>query len=301
MASTVSNLDINVMANITLDALIPKLDEMKAFALAFDSNLSYNDLAKIVVEGVTKDAAAFNASSNHYETSNDDTSTGVDITLNQLIKKTAFIEEWDLKKVNPEIKLRGLANAVQYQLLLDSYNTLTAANYTNTEEVVGAASAFDLESVIDLEVSANTANFLTGNRYLLCKDSYLATIKKDGVLVANKNRDSEPMTVWNQFEQIANFKVAGSTVLNDISGTASSENLVGFITDGTAMGIAVGMPAIANDRDYEVANAYDPVTKVGIQLRRHVQRSTGRTFLNAIMLYGRGITRSASLTRLVSA
>lgn len=301
MASTTSNLDINTMANITLAALIPKLDELKAFALKFDSSLNYGDLAKVVVEGVTKDAAAFNASSNHYETSDDDTTTGVDITLNQLIKKTAFIEEVDIPKVDPEVKLVGLANAVQYQLLLDSYNTLTAANYTNTEIIVGAASTFDLDQVVDLEVQADNADFNATGRYLLCKNAYLANLKKDGVIVANKNRSDAPMTVWNQFEEIANFKIAGSRILNDISGTAASENLVGFITDGTAMGICVGIPSVEAGKGYEVANAIDPDTGVGIQLRRHVQLSTGRVYLNAIMLYGRNIVRAGSLTRLVSA
>jgi len=302
MASTTANLDINILADICLGALMIKLDEMSAFAFGVRSNVNLNDSVKVLVESYTKDAAAWNVSSNNYETSDDDVTTGVDITLDQKIKKTAFVEEDDFSKIDISKKLTGLGHSCAYQMLLANYDTLIAASYTETEEVVGAASTFDWDAVVDLEVVADDAEFGM-NRYMVVANTYMANLKKDGILVANKAANVDPGLSANRFDIIGGFNSMGSTVIKNISGTASTENLVGFITDGSAMGVGLGTPAFTGSSDggVEVATSIDPKTGIGIQLRRHYSRPTGRWYLNAVILYGTAVVRSGSLVRLVSA
>jgi len=302
MASTTANLDINILADITLGALMIKLDELNSFAYGVRSDVCKGDSVKVLVESYTKDAAAWNVSSNNYETSDDDVTTGVDITLDQKIKKTAFVEEDDYSKIDISKKLMGLGHSCAYQMLLANYNTLIAASYTNTEEVVGAASTFDWDAVVDLEVVADDAEF-GDTRFCVVDNTYMANLKKDGVLIANKAANVDPSLSMSRFDIIGGFNTMGSTVIKNVTGTASTENLVGFITDGTAMGMGLGIPKFTGSSDggVEVATSVDPKTGIGIQLRRHYSRSTGRWYLNAVILYGMAVLRSASLTRLVSA
>jgi hypothetical protein len=302
MASTTANLDINILADLVLEALMIKLDEASAFALGVRSDVSLNDSVKVIVESYTKDAAAWNVSSNNYETEDDDASTGVDITLDQKIKKTAAVGEDDFSKLDISKKMAGLGHACAYQMLLTTYNTLTAANYTETEEVVGAASGFTYDDLIDLEVRADDTEF-GPNRFAVLNNTYMANLKKDGILVANKAANVSPDVSMSRFDIIGGFNTIGSTVIKNITGTASTENLVGFVTDSTAMGIGLGIPAFtgAGDGGVEVATSIDPKTGIGIQMRRHYSRSTGKWYLNAVILYGNAVVRSSSLIRLVSA
>ena len=302
MASTTANLDINILADITLAALMIKLDESKAFSLGVRSDVQLNDSVKVLVERYTKDAAAWNISSNNYETQDDDSTTGVDITLDQKIKKTAFVGEDDYAKIDITKKLAGLGHACAYQMLLTQYNTLTAAAYTNTEVVVGAASAFDMEDMLDLEVTADDAEF-GDERWCVLANTYMANLKKDADLVTLLNANVDPSVARSRFNDIANFNTIGSTVIKNITGTPSTENVVGFITDGTSMGVGLGTPAFTGSADggVEVATSVDEASGIGIQLRRHYDRATGGWYLNAVILYGNAVVRTESLTRLVSA
>lgn len=302
MASTTANLDINILADITLAALMIKLDESKSFSLGVDTDVSVGDSVKVLVERYTKDASAWNISSNNYQTQDDDSTTGVDILLDQKIKKTAFVGEDDFSKIDITKKLNGLGHACAYQMLLTQYNTLTAAAYTNTEVVVGAATAFDMEDMLDLEVRADDDEF-GDDRWCVLANTYMANLKKDADLVTLLNANVDPKVARSRFNEIANFSTIGSTVLKDITGTPATENVVGFITDGSAMGVGLGTPAFTGSSDggVEVSTSIDEASGIGIQLRRHYDRATGGWYLNAVILYGNAVVRTESLTRLVSA
>ena len=301
MASTTANLDINILADITLAAMMIKLDESKVFSLGVATEVALNDSVKVLVERYTKDAAAWNVSSNNYQTQDDDSTTGVDITLDQKIKKTAFVGEDDYAKIDISKKLSGLGHACAYQMLLTQYNTLTAAAYTNTEIVVGAATAFDMEDMLDFEVRADDDEF-GDDRFCVLANTYMANLKKDADLITLLNANVDPSVARSRFNEIAGFNTIGSTVLKDITGVPSTENVVGFITDGSAMGVGLGVPAFTGSADggVEVATSVDEGSGIGLQLRRHYDRATGGWYLNAVILYGNAVVRTEALTRLVS-
>ncbi len=64
MASVTSNMDINVLANITLESLKVGLQPLNAWSTGFRSGARLNDSAKVFVNGMTLDASDFNAASN---------------------------------------------------------------------------------------------------------------------------------------------------------------------------------------------------------------------------------------------
>jgi hypothetical protein len=298
MASVTSNMDINVLANITLESLKVGLQPLNAWSTGFRSGARLNDSAKVFVNGMTLDASDFNAASNNYETVDADTTTGIDIALDTKIKKTAEIAEEDYSKVDISKKLADIGYAVANEAVLRTYNKLTAANFA-TETIVGAASGFTYDDVIDLEVAADDAG-LANQRTLLLSNAYTANLKKDGVLVANKNQPSDPALVWQRFDAIAGFATMSSSLIKSSTPAQGAENLIGFYTDSSAIGLAMGTPAYNGGGDVEVASVQDE-SGVGLQLRRHYSRSTGSWYLNAVMLFGTGITRAGGLERLVSA
>lgn len=300
MASVVVNQDINVLANITLESLKVGLQPITAWSTGFRSGARLNDSAKVFVNSMVLDATDFDPDTNNYEDAGDDTSTGVDVTLDTKIKKTAFIEEEDAPKIDITKKLSDLGYAVANEAVLRTLNKITVANYNVTPQNVGAASGFTYDDVVDLEVVADDAGFGM-MRSLFLANTYTANLKKDGVLIANKNNPVEPESVWQRFDAIANFKTMSSSLIKT-STPGTGENLVGFITDNTALGLAMGTPLFNGQADggVEVATVQDQ-SGVGLQLRRHYSRSTGRWYLNAVMLFGTQVLRDTALFRLTSA
>lgn len=297
MASVFTNGDINVLANITLESLKVGLNPLTAWATGFRSGARQNDSAKVFVNGMTLDATDFNASSNNYETVDDDTTTGVDVTLDTKIKKTAQVAEEDYAKIDISAKLRDLGYAVANQAVLRTYNKLLEANFS-TSTVVGAAGSFTYDDVVDLEVAADDAG-MRMDRTLVLSNLYTANLKKDGVLVANKNQPTDPGLVWQRFDAISGFATMSSSLIKSSTPAAGAENLVGFYTDSSAMAIAMGTPAYTGGGDVEVATVQDE-SGIGLQLRRHYSRTDGSWYLNAVMLFGSEITRATGLELLAS-
>ena len=56
MASVTSNMDINVLANITLESLKVGLQPLNAWSTGFRSGARLNDSANVYVNGMTLDA-----------------------------------------------------------------------------------------------------------------------------------------------------------------------------------------------------------------------------------------------------
>ena len=54
MASTTANLDINILADLTLDALMIKLDEAQAFSLGVSSDVNVGDSVKVLLEKASR-------------------------------------------------------------------------------------------------------------------------------------------------------------------------------------------------------------------------------------------------------
>lgn len=297
MASVLTNGDINVLANITLESLKVGLQPLTTWSTGFRSAARLNDSAKVFVNSMTLDATDFNKSSNNYEDVDADATTGIDVTLDTKIKKTAEIAEEDFAKIDITKKLSDLGYAVANQAVLRTYNKLLEANF-GTSTVIGAASGFTYDDVIDLEVAADDAGFANG-RSLLLANTYTANLKKDGVLIANKNNPTDPAAVWQRFDAIANFQTMSSSLLKTSTPAAGAENLVGFITDSSALALAMGTPEYNGGGDVEVATVTDE-SGIGLQLRRHYSRATGSIYLNAVMLFGSEVTRADGLTLLAS-
>ena len=297
MASVTTNMDINVLANITLESLKVGLNPLTAWSTGFRTNARLNDSAKVFVNSMVLDATDFDVATNNYETVGDDTTVGVDVQLSDKIKKTASIDEEDYSKMDISAKLRDLGYAVANEAVKRTYDKLTIANF-GAVTVVGAASAFTFDDLIDLEVTADDDG-LDIARTCLLSNAYTANLKKDNLLVATMQQERAPGQSWQYFEDIAGFDILKSS-LYKTNAVAIAENGVGFYTDSSALGLAMGVPAYTGEGDVDVATVVDE-SGVGLQLRRHYDRATGQWYLNAVMLFGTEILRADGLTLLASA
>lgn len=297
MGSVTTNMDINVLANITLESLKVGLNPLTAWSTGFRTNARLNDSAKVFVNSMVLDATDFDVATNNYETVGDDTTIGVDVQLSDKIKKTASIDEEDYSKMDISAKLRDLGYAVANEAVKRTYDKLTIANF-GAVTVVGAASAFTFDDLIDLEVTADDDG-LDIARTCLLSNAYTANLKKDNLLVATMQQERAPGQSWQYFEDIAGFDILKSS-LYKTNAVAIGENGVGFYTDSSALGLAMGVPAYTGEGDVDVATVVDE-SGVGLQLRRHYDRATGQWYLNAVMLFGTEILRADGLTLLASA
>lgn len=297
MASVTTNMDINVLANITLESLKVGLNPLTAWSTGFRTEARLNDSAKVFVNSMVLDATDFDVATNNYETVGDDTTIGVDVQLSDKIKKTASIDEEDYSKMDISAKLRDLGYAVANEAVKRTYDKLTIANF-GAATVVGAASAFTFDDLIDLEVTADDDG-LDIQRTCLLSNAYTANLKKDNLLVATMQQERAPGQSWQYFEDIAGFDILKSS-LYKTNAVAIAENGVGFYTDSSALGLAMGVPAYTGEGDVDVATVVDE-SGVGLQLRRHYDRATGQWYLNAVMLFGTEILRADGLTLLASA
>jgi hypothetical protein len=296
MASVTTNMDINVLANITLESLKVGLNPLTAWSTGFRTEARLNDSAKVFVNSMTLDANDFDVATNNYEDEGDDTTIGIDVQLTDKIKKTAGVDEEDYSKLDISKKLQDLGYAVANEAVKRTYLKLTVANF-GAAEVVGAASAFTFDDLIDQEVVADDAG-LDVDRTCLLSNAYTANLKKDNLLVATMQQERAPGQTWTFFEDIAGFDILKSSLYKSTAATIA-ENGVGFYTDSSALGLAMGVPAYTGEGDVDVATVMDE-SGVGLQLRRHYSRKDGKWYLNAIMLFGTEILRADGLTLLAS-
>ena len=297
MASVTTNMDINVLANITLESLKVGLQPLTKWSTGFRSDARLNDSSKVFINSMTLDATDFDVASNNYEDVGDDTTLGVDVQLTDKIKKTAFVDEEDYSKIDIQKKLADLGYAVANEAVLRTYNKLVVATF-GAGTVVGASTAFTFDDLIDLEVEADDAG-LDDGRVCLLANTYMANLKKDNLLVATMQQENAPNSTWKSFEEIAGFDIMKSSLFKS-STPATGENVVGFYTDSSALGLAMGTPAYTGEGDVDVATVMDE-SGIGLQLRRHYDRATGGWYLNAVMLFGTEVLRSAGLKLLTSA
>ncbi len=94
-----------------------------------------------------------------------------------------------------------------------------------------------------------------------------------------------------------------STVLPTSAG-ATGENLVGFMTDKSAMAVATGIPAIQDRESAEKTTLFALMqgpNGLTMQFRKHYDAADGIVYGTVEMLVGKQVLDAARLARLISA
>ena len=186
-------------------------------------------------------------------------------------------------------------------LAIDVFQDIASA-WTNANfgaaAFTGAASTFDHDDVIDLQTTADTANWpeMDGQRHLLLTPSYYNAIFKDAVVGADVY--GAALVAKGEVPELAGFRVHKCSAI-----PANAENLVGLMARPNAMAIVNRYLAPAGGGQAgSIYNSFThPETGLTIGYREWYDDSIGARKALLECWYGSSVGVAAGAERLVSA
>jgi len=298
----IENYDILEIAQGSIDAKSPEFVELEAFSFTPTTNrvdIEEGDGVKVGVYQ-TNVASDFNADSNNYETEDG----------GGLIYKTIPME----KHHKSTFKIKAQTTRFDMQKMMDAatvavakknnryvYDLILAANYAEVLNV-GAASGFDHEAVADLWVKASNDEF-SDMRSMTLLNTYYGALLKDPNLAefdkANTDETLRDAIVRNLYD----FDTMHSNVLASSTG-ATTENLVGFATDKSAIGVGTALPAIQDTESASRNSVIETIqgpNGIAMQFRKHTDPATGIVWGTVENVIGAAVMDETRLIRLTSA
>lgn len=192
-----------------------------------------------------------------------------------------------------ELKGRKLAQDV----FADIMSLITSSNY-GAAALTGAAGTFDYDDVVDLGAVADAAHWPTDMRSLVTKATYLANLKKDGVL-----KDASAFGSASAVRDGTIGRVGGFDVVDCEFIPANSQNLVGFIAYPSAILVATS-PIQPSDKaraliDYQIVA--DEETGISFEYRSWFDEDLDAEKWVVECNYGKLAGEAAAIKRIVSA
>lgn len=200
---------------------------------------------------------------------------------------------------DPEVLGALKGNKLAEDILADIWSLITNANY-GAAVFTGAATDFDVDDVIDIEVAVENAKWPASRRGMVLKPAYTGGLKKDMNAnggMATYNRDANGSL--RAFPSIASFNFAASTAV-----PGNGENLVGFVVYPSAILVAFSPiePApevMAELTDYRIQS--DDDIGITLEYREWGDPDTDTVKRTIECNYGYGLGETAALKRIVSA
>lgn len=318
MANTWNGMTFTNIARMGFKAFTARLAPLNVFATDFSDemrdqgnvvNTRIVPVSQAAVDLQTGTAVAGKRSdANVIEDTN--TST-VAVTLNQQPITGFFLTDEEAHEIGTGVwqdtrtkLLQNKAFAVADFMLDYCFNLVTAASYGAAVHT-GAASAFDLDDVVDIGTSLEESSSwkFMGEESLVLKPSYVGALKKDGA-IQDLSASGIPIVQNGDLDryQVDRFRIVSAPTLPPAAGTPASENLVGMACKPA--GIACAMRAVraqATDKlmAYEVMT--DPETGATLVYRAWYDEDFGKVYHTFETLFGASVGQAEALKRIVSA
>ena len=299
MSNGFEHIGLTVAAQTALDAMMPVLEPLNLFS----TKLSADGLAKgksveVRLYNVPGDAGDFDISSNNYQDSVDLDLDKVTVTLDQHKKQTFELTDEDQGKLasgEPDKLIALQAQSVAKAALLEIYEQITISNFS-TAVLTGAASTLDTDDFADFLAAAKAANMNMDSLGCMLEYTYMQNLRKDDAIKHYLNANTDQVLREGYVGRLSGFNTYESTIIPD-----NSENLKGFITDGTALAVATAVvnPGIGSEMVIDHAVATDP-TGFSVGVRKHYDPETGKTYMTVEILMGVSVGRAAGLQRIMS-
>jgi len=248
MPNTITGHELKIFSEQAVMSAAPRLEFLSRFALPVKEydGLSVGDVTKVAHVAVTKDAAAYNSSSNHYGTAGDSAITFKDITVTQPLKKTIpiplNIAENRAKKAE---LIKGSIDAVLRAVNLRFWNLITAANYSAALTAQDAAS-FDWDDMETLRLAAISAELDDSNLFAVLAPAYYGRLLSAGPQVnISGGGQGDVLAKLLNLKGFTGVYESPTVTLSTPGGVG--EKLKGFAADGRAIGLGMGYPVIAKD------------------------------------------------------
>lgn len=300
-----TNIDISRIAQEALANAQEKVFPVGAIATNFGGVAKEGDVIKVDVLAESAGAAAYNSSTNNYTTDRSITEAFKDVTVSNKYldgfsmtptEFKALTEDGLRKRVNRHVR------ELTRTMLVDCMGLLTEANYSN-QEIIGADTAFDKTKVTQIRTNAAFAKFgLEEQAKAVIGLDYFENLMEDQEIVDSRgatdaNRNSAFSAPYRGLDWMASNIIPGN-----------SENLVGFVTDGTGIALGVGVSDdLADQNPFGLGvGSYDSeifTTPEGLAMRMTINYDQGTKTVNVVFdaVWGKAVGQESKLLLLASA
>jgi hypothetical protein len=290
MANSISAAPSVLSAGV-LSALVNKLPVLSGISSVFSARPGSTGMSIQVPLIGTSSATAFG--SGGYLTQDDATITSATVSLTQYKISSRFTPS-NLKDYGADFFVNNFVQTASIglaQKVMDVINTqVTAANYS-----VSSTSGADLSyaELVGVQKTLDDAK-APSPRYAVLNSTYISDLRKDTTIVGNNVLGA------NIIRDGDLGVIAGARVYQFANLSANSENLAGWVAGPDAIAFASALPDSEGIPGFEVSNATDAGTGLGVQVLLGMEQS-GYLNVTCTLMFGAAVGRATSLVRLKTA
>lgn len=281
----------SVLAAGVLSALQNKLPVLSGISSVFSARPGSTGMAIQVPLIGTSTASAFG--SGGYLTGDDATVTAATVSLSHFKISSRFTPS-NLKDYGADFFVQNFVQTASIglaQKVMDTINAqVTSGNYA-ADDVTGNTITY-----ADLIAGQKTLDDAKAPspRFAVLNSSLIAGLRADTTIVGNNVLGADIIRSGDL------GVIAGARVYQFANLAANSQNLVGFLAGPDAIAFASALPDSEGIPGFEVSNATDAGTGLGVQVLVGMEQS-GFLNVTATLLFGAAVGRSTSLVRFKSA
>ena len=292
MPNTIGGINLSVIAQQSLDALLVEMPVVSAFTTDFSSDVA--DVGESVSTRVASAVSAGDATSGYSAT--DVTSTAKTITLDKHKHFTAKFTDLEIAKGGLDLLertfVRPAIHSVVNAMMDDVLAKVLTADFNTSKPV--AAADFGADDTAAIAADLTTLNVPRTGRALIIKPDYFTKLAQDNAIQASYAYGS-PTAIQDYRVP----RVHGLDVIEYSDIPANGESLQGLACGKEAIIIAARQPALPENWAGSVESVQDPDTGITIQLRNWYEAKDGAQYLTVTLMYGVA-TGTNSLVRIVS-
>jgi hypothetical protein len=290
MANSISAAPSVLSAGV-LSALVNKLPVLSGISSIFSARPGSTGMAIQVPLIGTSTATAF--SSGGYLTQDDATITSATVSLTQYKISSRFTPS-NLKDYGADFFVNNFVQTASIGLAQKVMDVINA-QVTNANYSVSSTSGADLSyaELVGVQKTLDDAK-APSPRYAVLNSTYISDLRKDTTIVGNNVLGA------NIIRDGDLGIIAGARVYQFANLSANSENLAGWVAGPDAIAFASALPDSMDIPGFEVSNATDAGTGLGVQVLVGMEQS-GFLNVTATLMFGAAVGRATSLVRLKTA
>ena len=281
----------SVLSAGVLSALKNKLPVLSGISSIFSARPGSTGMAIQVPLIGTSTATAF--STGGYLTQDDATITSATVSLTQYKISSRFTPS-NLKDYGADFFVNNFVQTASIGLAQKVMDVINA-QVTNANYSVSSTSGADLSyaELVAVQKTLDDAK-APSPRYAVLNSTYVSNLRADTTIVGNNVLGAD--IIRNGDLGV----IAGARIYQFANLATNSENLAGWVAGPDAIAFASALPDSMDIPGFEVSNATDQDTGLGVQVLVGMEQS-GYLNVTATLMFGAAVGRATSLVRLKTA
>ena len=290
MANSISAAPAVLSAGV-LSTLKNKLPVLSGISTVFSARPGSTGMSIQVPLIGTSTATAF--STGGYLTQDDATVTSSTVSLTQYKISSRFTPS-NLKDYGADFFVNNFVQTASIGLAQKVMDVINA-QVTNANYSVSTTSGADLSyaELIAVQKTLDDAK-APSPRYAVLNSTYVSNLRADTTIVGNNVLGAD--IIRNGDLGV----IAGARIYQFANLATNSENLAGWVAGPDAIAFASALPDSMDIPGFEVSNAVDKDTGLGVQVLVGMEQS-GYLNVTATLMFGAAVGRATSLVRLKTA